>query len=219
MMLFQGFIKIRRGANMNKYNSVHSRLWFFVISVLFFSFFIIVRNDLVAQSSEKPYTLEQIISLLKVLKEPELIKQIEKNKINFELSFENGAKLGRSGASDELILTIKNNKLVGKPEIRIEKFVRGSFISGTVTGITPVSDYNLYKIVVYVKTNVWFIHPFLESFATISSNGAWEIETVERQPSPSRIAVFLVNRDYRAPSTINRTSEINAVAEAIVDYY
>lgn len=203
---------------MKKYHLIYLRLWLVAISVSILSTFIIIKTDLIARQNVEPYTLEQIIKLLKVVSEPELIGQIERNKINFELSFENGAKLGRAGASDKLIMAIKNNKLAVKPEIKIERFVRGSHISGSVKGIEP-SNLTNYKIIVYVKTNIWYIHPFLESFATINSEGNWEIDTVDRPPSPTRIAVFLVGRDYRAPSTINRASEIDAVAVAFADYY
>lgn len=107
-------------------------------------------------------------------------------------------------------------QFVRESEITVETFVRGSHISGSVSGI---QDYGQYRVIVYVKTDMWYIHPYHGSVAQIDDRGEWEIESEDRSPSPTRIAVFLVRNDYRAPSKINRTNQIKALASAFADYY
>ena len=96
------------------------------------------------------------------------------------------------------------------PAITIEELIPDDIISGKVTGVVDPSK---YKVAVYVKTDIWYIHPYIDSFASISSDGSWEIETVQRYPAPTRICTFLVEKDYKAPDTIRAVSNIPSLAQ------
>ncbi len=62
------------------------------------------------------FTLEQIVKLLKEEKvmQSEMIKQIEKYKVDFKLETDEAIELTRAGASDELLESIKNNYITMK---------------------------------------------------------------------------------------------------------
>ena len=61
--------------------------------------------------------------------------------------------------------------------ISIDKIVEDNFIQGRVYGLSA-SEFNQYKVVVYVHTDIWYIHPYAtggkgKSYAEILSNGTW----------------------------------------------
>jgi len=94
-----------------------------------------------------------------------------------------------------------------KISIEMTKFVSGAFIKGKVNGLNS-TDYGRYKILVYVLTNKWFIHPFAENrarrgFAAIDSQGNWEIETVWRGYQAFKIAFLLVPKEIYPLSVVD----------------
>ncbi|ETW97148.1 MAG: hypothetical protein ETSY1_23830 [Candidatus Entotheonella factor] len=103
-------------------------------------------------------------------------------------------------------------------EISIDQIIADAQISGFVQGLKP-NEYANYKVVVYVETDRWYIHPYAgqgenRSWASITENGAWQIQTVRRQFSANKVAAVLVKRDYPEP---NRTENIlNIPHRAIV---
>jgi LmbE family N-acetylglucosaminyl deacetylase len=91
--------------------------------------------------------------------------------------------------------------------ILVEDFVGGSHISGRVTGFSS-EEYADLKILVYVLTNHWYIHPWADDapgkgFATIDPDGSWRIETVKREHRARRVAFLLTRRDAVAPHVLN----------------
>ena len=63
--------------------------------------------------------------------------------------------------------------------ISIDNISQGDHITGTVKGLS-VKGHAELKVVVYVKTNKWYIHPYEQggegkSWASIGTNGSWII--------------------------------------------
>lgn len=102
--------------------------------------------------------------------------------------------------------------------IRIDEIRENDYIAGSVTGLTKKGRGQL-KVVVYVETDKWYIHPYErggenKSWASIQANGSWTIETIRREFAASRVAALLVERDSRPPST---TANVRSIPnEAIV---
>lgn len=109
-----------------------------------------------------------------------------------------------------LNLAIANLALAFKPipsgksaTIEIEEFLAGKHIRGSVKGLPP-SRCGDYKVLIYVRTDKWYIHPYANggdglSFATLNPSCHWKIETVTRSPVPTEIALLLVDKKYNAP--------------------
>ena len=103
-----------------------------------------------------------------------------------------------------------------KPSIRIVEIVANSHIVGRVHGLDP-TQYDEYKVVVYVKTDKWYIHPYERggeglSYAKINRDGSWEIETVKRRFLANIVAVLIVKKDYSPPSIVHDLREIDFIA-------
>lgn len=79
-------------------------------------------------------------------------------------------------------------------------------VSGKITAERPYS-YDEFKIVAYVKTDIWYAHPWKGAFASMNEDGSWELQSVNRTPSPTQIGVFLVERRYIPPPLVENPSE------------
>lgn len=117
-------------------------------------------------------------------------------------------------------------------EIRIQmsKFISNSYIEGKVEGLLP-EEYGDYKVLVYVLTNQWFIHPWAanregEGYAKIERDGTWKIKTVQRDYQAYRIAFLVTKKSAYAPAVVKVESgdpdqvlitEIPSEAHEIVD--
>lgn len=87
-------------------------------------------------------------------------------------------------------------------KVTIDSITENNSIVGTVRGLTQAGLAG-HVVVVYVKTNHWYIHPYAsggdgKSFATLDKSGKWTIETVRRTHAASEIAALVVKRDPRA---------------------
>lgn len=103
-----------------------------------------------------------------------------------------------------------------RPSIRILEIVENSHIVGRVTGLDP-AQHDQYKVLVYVKTDKWYIHPYERggeglSFAKINKDGTWSIGTVKRQFLADLVAALLVRKDYAPPSIVNDLRQIDTLA-------
>lgn len=110
---------------------------------------------------------------------------------------------------------------VTRAGISIDEIVSQQYISGRVFGINP-SEYGCYKIVVYVHTDKWYIHPYAtggegRSYTTIRRDGSWRIGTVKREFPANQVAALILKRNYRPPATAENIWEINFVAITIRD--
>lgn len=106
----------------------------------------------------------------------------------------------------------------GQPKltIKIIEIKPNSRIIGRVFGIDP-SQYSQYKVVVYVKTDNWYIHPYERgeeglSFAEINRDGTWKIQTVKREFLADEVAALVVRKDYAPPSRVESLRQIDYIA-------
>jgi hypothetical protein len=93
-----------------------------------------------------------------------------------------------------------------RPQLRRTSFQRQQAIEGQVVGLDP-NSYGAYKVVAYVLTNKWYIHPEAVNtpglgFATIDSQGKWRLQTVWRGYQATKLAFLLVPRETWAPPTV-----------------
>lgn len=105
--------------------------------------------------------------------------------------------------------------------ISIEQIKSGQYISGTVFGIDS-SKYENYKVIVYVHTDKWYIHPYAtggegKSYARIKNNGTWKIGTVKRDFPADQVAALIVERAYKPPAQIENIYGIKSLALTIRD--
>ena len=83
------------------------------------------------------------------------------------------------------------------------EFVKGSYILGRVKNISP-TEVKDYKIIVYVLTDKWYIHPYARDtegfgYAKINSDGTWKIPTVFRGYQSYRTAFLLTQKSMKLP--------------------
>ena len=131
---------------------------------------------------------------------------------------------------NKIDLTIKLNKSLSEKKVIMTEFISRSYISGRVEGLSP-SEYENYKILVYVLTDKWYIHPWAENaegrgYASIKDNGTWRISSVWRGYQAYRVAFLLTKKTTYAPPTVSAVSEnpdsdllskIPFIAESIIE--
>ncbi len=105
------------------------------------------------------------------------------------------------------------NKFPKQIRIIVKKFVPGENMQGEIEGI-PSSLCNRYKVVVYVRTDKWYIYPYAEggngfSFSVVDSSCSWRIITVERYPVPKEVAVLLVDKNQNQPGQVFSLEQLN----------
>ncbi len=108
---------------------------------------------------------------------------------------------------------------VSIPIIEISEVSKGRFIRGVVRGLDP-GDYGQYKVLVYVRTDQWYIHPWAtpvegKGFALIQKDGTWEIESVWRGHPSYEVAAMLVSRSYVPDSPLTGTG-FDAIPHAAI---
>jgi hypothetical protein len=89
-------------------------------------------------------------------------------------------------------------------EVNIDRIITNDHISGHVRGL-PVEALDKFKVVFYVKTNRWYVHPFEHyegqdeglSYALLNHNGEFKIKTVRRQVPAREMVAVLVPKSYR----------------------
>ena len=91
-------------------------------------------------------------------------------------------------------------------EVKMDRFESGVSISGAVEGLPP-DKVGQYKVLVYVLTNQWYIHPFAETkegrgYAGIKKDGTWSIKTVNRKDNPYKLAILVVPMDKVPPAVV-----------------
>ena len=117
---------------------------------------------------------------------------------------------------DVLQFTMQAAPSKNRPQIRITKLLPNVSIEGQVRGLT--GDAAKYKVIVFVKTDKWYIHPFTHggeglSFASVKSDGSWQIKTVRREFPADEVVALLVETSYKAPFTIDDIDRIPALAK------
>lgn len=103
--------------------------------------------------------------------------------------------------------------------ITIDKIITNERIAGRISGLST-ADYPNYKVIVYVHTDRWYIHPYAGqgegmSWASIQENGTWQIQTVQREFKAVRVAALLVQQNYPEPSVVENLEQIQSRARVI----
>jgi hypothetical protein len=75
-----------------------------------------------------------------------------------------------------------------------------------VKGFDKGTETNL-KVIVYVHTDIWYIHPFAgggegDSWAAVKSDGTWSIPTVKRRFSADKVAALVVPKKFDPPAKL-----------------
>ena len=92
----------------------------------------------------------------------------------------------------------------GRAGIAITDIKSNDVIEGKVSGLNP-SQYEMLKVLVYVRTDKWYIHPYQaggegKSYAKINQDGTWKIKTVKREFPANKVAALVVDKEYRSPA-------------------
>jgi hypothetical protein len=89
-------------------------------------------------------------------------------------------------------------------QVSIDSIVANQHIAGHVSGL-PLEAYKKFKVVFYVKTNVWYVHPYAYyqgqeegySYANLKSDGTFRIQTLRRAVPAKELAVVLVPQPFK----------------------
>jgi hypothetical protein len=121
-------------------------------------------------------------------------------------------------ASFELVLGFKpfavkkTIEVPGEARIEIKEFIPNNYIRGGIIGLS-LPDCDKYKVIVYVKTDKWYIHPYDRggdglSYAKVNKQCEWRINTIKRDFLADKVTFFLVEQDYIPPSTFTEMNTI-----------
>lgn len=79
--------------------------------------------------------------------------------------------------------------------VSVDEVIKNEHIKGRVVGL-PTQALDKFKVVFYVKTNRWYVHPYTQgedgySYSTLTADGEFSIRTVLRVPSKSLAVVVM----------------------------
>lgn len=92
-------------------------------------------------------------------------------------------------------------------QVSIDSIVANDWIKGHVTGL-PAEGINQFKVVFYVKTNHWYIHPYQYyqgqqegySYANLSAGGEFKVKTLKRAVPSKELAAVVVPKSFKISS-------------------
>ncbi|WP_408097830.1 hypothetical protein ACJVC5_02640 [Peredibacter sp. HCB2-198] len=91
--------------------------------------------------------------------------------------------------------------------VTVDEVIKNEHIRGHITGL-PADAYEKFKVVFYVKTNRWYVHPYTYtegqeegySYSNLNANGEFWVRTLRRDVPSKELAVVLVPKNYRIVS-------------------
>jgi hypothetical protein len=111
-----------------------------------------------------------------------------------------------------MLAGVPNQLQAQKAVVKIDSISQDKSIEGKVSNL---SDPKNYRVLVYVKTNHWYIHPFAglgegRSWAAIKEDGTWRISTEKRQYPANSVAALVVDPETadQAPAETENLEEI-----------
>lgn len=112
---------------------------------------------------------------------------------------------------DKINLAIRLEPQEEEITITFSSFRKNAYISGRVAGLPP-NEYSEYKVLVYVLTDKWYIHPWAvnapgRGYATINDDGTWRIGTVWRGYQAYSVAFVLTEKDTYSPSVVRTIAD------------
>lgn len=86
----------------------------------------------------------------------------------------------------------------------VEEIVKNDHIKGFVKGL-PQEALDKFKVVFYVKTNRWYVHPYTYyegqeegySYSNLRADGSFWVRTVRRDVPSRELAVVVVPKNYK----------------------
>lgn len=106
-----------------------------------------------------------------------------------------------------LFLDLGGRGHIDRGEVILQEFKQDSHMAGRVIGFSP-EEYGELKILVYVLTDKWYIHPWAErgtgrGYATIDEDGSWRIATEWRGHQAYLLALLLTKKETGAPPVVH----------------
>jgi hypothetical protein len=91
--------------------------------------------------------------------------------------------------------------------VTVDEIVKNSHIKGHISGL-PTEAFEKFKVVFYVKTNRWYVHPYTHyenqeegySYSNLNANGEFQVKTVRRDVPSKQLAVVVVPKSYKISS-------------------
>ena len=88
--------------------------------------------------------------------------------------------------------------------VHVDTIVKDEWIEGHVSGL-PTEALDKFKVVFYVKTNRWYVHPYTYypgqeegySYSNLGHMGSFKVKTVKREVPSEKLAAVLVPKDYK----------------------
>lgn len=93
-------------------------------------------------------------------------------------------------------------------EVAVDSIIANEWIKGHVTGL-PTEAYDKFKMVFYVKTNIWYVHPYAYyegqeegySYSNLTAKGEFKVKTIKRAVPSKELAAVLVPKSFKIKST------------------
>jgi hypothetical protein len=112
------------------------------------------------------------------------------------------ASLGAAASETRKILAEYKNECK-TTEVYVDEIVKDSHIKGHIKGL-PTEAYEKFKVVFYVKTNRWYVHPYTYyegqqegySYSNLAQDGTFYVKSVRRQVPSKELAVVVVPKSY-----------------------
>ena len=100
--------------------------------------------------------------------------------------------------------------------VTIDRIDENNSIAGHVEGLDRTTAKG-YRVVVYVHTDMWYMHPYAgqgegKSSSSISDDGSWSVETVKRDFLADQVAAVVVPEGYDSPARTPSLKSINGIA-------
>jgi len=92
-------------------------------------------------------------------------------------------------------------------QVVVDSIIPNQEIKGHVSGL-PTDAYDKFKVVFYVKTNLWYIHPYAYylgqeegySYSNLNEDGQFQVKTIKRAVPSQKLAAVLVPKTFRIKS-------------------
>jgi hypothetical protein len=110
-----------------------------------------------------------------------------------------------AGWRSETKNTLKEYKYACKStEVIVDAIVANQYIKGHISGL-PTEAYDKFKVVFYVKTNIWYVHPYTYyqgqeegySYSNLNANGEFQVKTIKRAVPSKELAAVLVPKSFK----------------------
>lgn len=89
-------------------------------------------------------------------------------------------------------------------QVAIDSIVANEHINGHITGL-PTEAMDKFKVVFYVKTNRWYVHPYSYyegqeegySYSNLGPNGEFSVKTIKRAVPSKELAAVIVPKQFK----------------------